>query len=322
MLHFTTRAEWDAARATGEYAPLAMASEGFIHLSYGHQVAAVASMLVPGAADLVLLVVDPSPFAPGDVRVEGGFPHLYRRIPASAVRLVVDFPPEADGSFRVPEEARWAELALLAAPSAAEALDRAATLMAGFAGPWWLGGGWAVDASTGRVSRPHLDLDVVVLRRDTPGLGPVLAGCDVRVPHDGTLTDWPGGDLAPADHQLWARPDDGSRPPRWQDFALDPGFFELLVEEVDGDGTWVYRRHPAVRAELERLGRPGGFLSPEVALLYKAKAAVGGDAVTVAKTSSDFGHCLPHLDGDQRRWLQAALRSANPGHPWIELLDA
>jgi uncharacterized protein (DUF952 family) len=39
MLHFTSRAEWEAAETTGEYRPAAMAKDGFVHLSFGHQLA-------------------------------------------------------------------------------------------------------------------------------------------------------------------------------------------------------------------------------------------------------------------------------------------
>jgi len=47
-------------------------------------------------------------------------------------------------------------------------LDPAALpdLLAGVGAPWWLAGGWAIDAFVGRVTRVHEDIDVLVLRRD------------------------------------------------------------------------------------------------------------------------------------------------------------
>jgi hypothetical protein len=108
-------------------------------LSFGHQLARVATRCARGAEELVALVIDPAALR-DDLRVEAGYPHLYGPVPLSSVRLVVDFPPQPDGTFLVPEQARLAELALLAAPTAEAALDRAKSVMDGFAPPWWLGG--------------------------------------------------------------------------------------------------------------------------------------------------------------------------------------
>lgn len=319
MLHFTTRASWVGAQSAGEYRSTTFSVEGFIHLSFGHQLARVATAIARGATDLVLLVVDPSHL--GDaLRVEGGFPHLYGPIPLESIRLAVDFPPEADGSFQIPEPARLAELAIAADPSADSVLGRTTLMMKGFASPWWIGGGWAIDAAVGSLSRPHLDLDILIVRRDVLALGRHLAGWDLRIPLDGLIPNWDGTKLDPADHQVWARPDEGYRPDRWQDFALDPGFVDFLIEETDAEGMWVYRRERSIRAPIERLGPPSGFLQPEVALLYKATAATGGDHLFLSKAETDFDHALPHLRPDQRAWLRGALQLANPGHPWIDAL--
>lgn len=161
-------------------------------------------------------------------------------------------------------------------------------------------GGGCVDASAGRLSRPHLDVDLVILRQDAPLLGRHLAGWDLRLARDGTLSDWDRQELAADDHQVWARLDDGYRPERWQDFALDPGFVEFLTEQVHATGNiWIDRRDPAIRAPLARLGPPRGFLSPEVAVLYKAAAAVGADPVVSSTAQSDFDHCASHLTAEQ-----------------------
>jgi hypothetical protein len=253
--------------------------------------------------------------------VEGGFPHLYRPIPVAAVRLVADFPPGPNGSFALPEAARKAELELNALASFEAVLGRCRSVMAGFDRPWWIGGGWAVDAGADTISRPHLDIDVVLLRPDVQALGRHLAGWDLRLARSGTLAEWDGQALNDADHQVWVRPDDGHRPERWQDFAADPGFVEVLVEQFDtAQRTWVFRRDAAVRAPLERLGPPRGFLRPEVALLYKAAAAAGADPATAAKAQADFEHAVAHLDHRQRAWLGNAVASAEPDHHWVTVL--
>lgn len=323
MLHFTPRPQWEAASGRTEYEPAGMAEDGFVHLSYGHQLARAAAQWAPGATDLVLLVVDPAGLE-ADLKVEGGFPHLYRPVPTASVRLVVDLPLEADGSFVLPEESRLAELVLTVPRSTEAALARVRTVLAGFDGPWWLAGGWAADGGADPPSRPHLDLDVAVLRPDMATLGGHLAGWDLRFVDRGRLSVWGGGEYPATENQLWARPDDGFRPERWQDFAADPGFIEFLAEDLDIDGgTWVFRRDPAVRAPLSRLGTPGGLLAPEVALLYKAKAASDrdGDPAMRTKAQRDFDFALGHLGPEPREWLAGAVGTAHPGHPWLARLE-
>ena len=322
MLHFTPRSQWEAASGNLEYRPAAMAEEGFVHFSYGHQLARSAAKWSAGATDLVLLVVDPAGLE-ADIQLEGGFPHLYRPVPLESVQLVADLPLGEDGTFTVPEEARLAELVLTALPSAETAVGRVRTVMAGFDGPWWLGGGWAIDAGAESPSRPHLDLDVAVLRRDMDALLGHLADWDLRLVDSGRLTEWEGTEYPASENQLWARPDDGFRPPRWQDFALDPGFMEFLAEDVDDSGDGVFRRDGAVGAPLERLGPPGGFLAAEVALLYKAKAVTDPAAgtVTAAKAQGDFDSAVSRLTEHQKEWLAGAVETAYPGHPWLEPLS-
>jgi len=48
-------------------------------------------------------------------------------------------------------------------------LAGAAQFMDGFERPWWVVGGWAVDAFTG-VRREHDDVDVSILAFDVPAL--------------------------------------------------------------------------------------------------------------------------------------------------------
>jgi hypothetical protein len=44
-----------------------------------------------------------------------------------------------------------------------------AAFMAGFERPWWVVGGWAIEAFTG-ARREHEDVDVSILARDVPAL--------------------------------------------------------------------------------------------------------------------------------------------------------
>lgn len=83
-----------------------LAEEGFIHFSFRDQVERTATTLDRGRPNMVLLCVDDTGL---EVVVEdsygGGeeFPHFYGPIPADAVVRVLPFPPQADGSFLLPE---------------------------------------------------------------------------------------------------------------------------------------------------------------------------------------------------------------------------
>jgi uncharacterized protein (DUF952 family) len=112
VLHLTTRAEWDAAQPTGVYEPTGFATEGFVHCSTPEQVVAVANRFYRGAGDCVLLEVDPDRvdaplrWEPGADRPDELFPHLYGRIPVTAVVAVHDFPEGPDGWTALPATIR------------------------------------------------------------------------------------------------------------------------------------------------------------------------------------------------------------------------
>ena len=147
---------------------------------------------------------------------------------------------------------------------------------------------------------PHLDVGTAGPRRDGRTLGELVGTWDIRIPGGGQLQEWDGQRFAAEEHQLWLRRDDGHRPSRWQDFAADPTFFEILVEEYDtAERLWKFRRNPAVSDGVERLGVPGGFLSPAVALLYEATAAVADAAAIQRKAPRDADPVHADLPEDQ-----------------------
>ena len=100
ILHFCARADWEAARAEGEYAADTLATEGFIHCSTVDTVHLPANALARGRTDLVLLDIDETRLT-AEVRWEGvpPFPHVYGPIPVSAVTAVRDFRPGPEGTF-------------------------------------------------------------------------------------------------------------------------------------------------------------------------------------------------------------------------------
>ena len=99
----------DAWSSTGEsYRPTSLDSEGFIHCSTPEQAVKVANLLFHGQKGLVLLLIDPEVVKP-EIRYEGYgdgelFPHIYGPLNIDAVLKVLDFEPEEDGNFKLPEE--------------------------------------------------------------------------------------------------------------------------------------------------------------------------------------------------------------------------
>ena len=105
IYHLIQRSDWEAAQASGEYRAASLETEGFIHCSSRHQVLDVANLLYRAEPDLLLLVVDVGRVGP-EVRYEGDedlFPHIYGPLPVDAVSQVIEFPPNPDGSFDLPE---------------------------------------------------------------------------------------------------------------------------------------------------------------------------------------------------------------------------
>jgi hypothetical protein len=179
-------------------------------------------------------------------------------------------------------------------------------MLAGYSGRWWVAGGWSIDLFLGRQTRPHGDIDIAVLRDEQHLLRAHLRDWDLQVAYEGGLSPWDGTWLEAPRHILWARPD-----------ATAPWTLEFLLEDRSG-GEWSFRRDATVRLPLTNLGLTGAsgvpYLRAEVSLLYKAKGA------DLDRNAADFKAVLPALDGEQRRWLCAALERAHPAHAWIERL--
>jgi uncharacterized protein (DUF952 family) len=107
IYHITARAQWQAAQSEGLYQGDTLATQGFIHASDLHQVLGTANRFYAGQPNLVLLCVDPARLTP-ELRYEEAdgqrFPHLYGPLNLDAVAQVLDFPPNADGTFTLPPQ--------------------------------------------------------------------------------------------------------------------------------------------------------------------------------------------------------------------------
>jgi uncharacterized protein (DUF952 family) len=99
--------DWEAAQASGYFASLDLAAEGFIHCCTAQQIAAVANRYYQGHETLVLLEIDEAqvhvPLKWEDLTNTGElFPHVYGRIPRAALVRCLVFKPDADGRFSSP----------------------------------------------------------------------------------------------------------------------------------------------------------------------------------------------------------------------------
>lgn len=79
--------------------PIGDDGDGFVHLSRPDQVLTPANAIYSGRRDLLLLALDRAMLC--DIRVEGGFPHLYGPLERDAIAATVGFPCDADGEFRL-----------------------------------------------------------------------------------------------------------------------------------------------------------------------------------------------------------------------------
>lgn len=104
LLHICTHSNWQHAQQHGTYAPASLEEEGFIHCSRPEQLLEVANYFYRQSPPLVVLWIAPSKVN-AEIRWEAvgqdNFPHIYGPLNLDAVDATLDFPPEADGVFRV-----------------------------------------------------------------------------------------------------------------------------------------------------------------------------------------------------------------------------
>ena len=102
ILHITSRREWDAAQAVGEYRGDTLDSDGFIHCSTRQQVMEVANAHFRGQRDLVLLCIVEDKVQV-EIRYEDlydagqEFPHIYGPLNLDAVVAVEEVRSEEAG---------------------------------------------------------------------------------------------------------------------------------------------------------------------------------------------------------------------------------
>jgi hypothetical protein len=203
-------------------------------------------------------------------------------------------------------EAEEREFQRLWGPWADVTPPRAAELFAGFARPWWISGGWAIEAFTG-LGRPHKDVDVTVFRRDIAAL---------RRHFQGRYDLWSAGSAT-------LRPLDDRHPlPRWsgqvwvRGEALSPWIVDIVLNP-GGPRRWVFKRDRSISLPLERATWVAAdgirYLRPELVLAHKLRHARQVD-------DGDLASTLPLLDADSVAFLLELVTRSDPAHHWLPLL--
>lgn len=176
---------------------------------------------------------------------------------------------------------------------------RVAAWFDGASFPWWVAGGWAIDAFTGS-SRDHEDVDIAVFRANLPAVRQQLSGLHLWAAIDGTLRPLlPDLPEPEAYDQIWVRRN-----------AFSPWLFEVLLTPGDGD-AWVNKRDAGKSIPLDEatfLAADGvRYLAPELVLVMKAKHSR-------RKDDDDLARALPLLDTRQRQRLREWVAQLHPGH--------
>lgn len=95
LFHLATVSEWERHRSGGSIAPDSLACEGFVHCSWGRQVAGTVDRHFVGVPDLLVLELDPGALGSAGLVEEDtvgngvAFPHVYGPVPWAAVREVL-----------------------------------------------------------------------------------------------------------------------------------------------------------------------------------------------------------------------------------------
>lgn len=183
--------------------------------------------------------------------------------------------------------------------------DGVVELMAGFDRPWWIVGGWSIEAFTGR-PREHEDVDVSILGCD-------LTAFRLHVGDEWNLWSNHGGTLRPFDDRHPEVLDVGSQV--WiRRSAAEPWVIDM-VPTPDRDGLWTNKRDPGHVAPLDEVTWVADdgvrYQRPEVTLLYKA-------IPDRPKDRRDLAVAWPLLDGAAQDWLREAVGRLYPDHAWLD----
>lgn len=108
ILHIANKSTWEQSQKVGKYEGDTLLSQGFIHCSTEEQVIEVANFMFKSQYNLILLVIDQNKVK-AEIKYEDAgnkklYPHIYGPLNLNAVVSVIDFFPNEDGTFTLPEK--------------------------------------------------------------------------------------------------------------------------------------------------------------------------------------------------------------------------
>lgn len=170
--------------------------------------------------------------------------------------------------------------------------------------PWWVAGGWALDAATG-TTRHHDDVDVAFFVEDLPRLRHLLEPrfhlWSVGSHLMRAITD-EQPDLHEMSRQVWIR-----------EHAYAPWRADLLATAGSANRFTVHF-DPTFGATLDEASwvAPDGirYLAPDLVLAFKARARRSKDEIDLERT-------LPVLTPTQLTRLTDLVVRLDPEHPWL-----
>jgi len=183
-------------------------------------------------------------------------------------------------------------------------------LFSSFKIPWWIAGGWALDLFLGKQTREHLDIDILILRKDQLYLQKKLENWILFRTQSPDLDFWKKNEFLQSPvNSIWVK-----------DKIDSPFRFEIMLMDTERN-EWIYRRDKRIRGKIRELGlrtKDGiPYLKPEIQLLYK------GGRNFREKDLQDFLTVKSSLDKKQKDWLVNALNMQFPDvHRWIEILNS
>jgi hypothetical protein len=206
--------------------------------------------------------------------------------------------------------------------------------MSSFSRPWFVCGGWAVDAWLGQVTRQHGDFDIAIFHDDQQVLFEHLAGWNL-IAHDpnvagATTEPWDGRTLDLPAH-IHARPGGARNRDLLEAWVRTPGSqsrdgqdLEVILNKREAD-VWVMDEERRVSLPVGRSFRPAlgvPVAVPEALMFFKATAYRGVPGYPRAHDEADFGALVPLLSADGLAWLREAITLVDSAHPWLTTLNA
>ncbi len=114
IFHLCEEKEWIKAKGEGNYRPLSLSKENFIHLSTYGQVLATANRLFKKTEKPIALAVDNNFLHHKELKWEGAdgfeFPHIYRSLKPDEISAAVAMKKDESGNFIAsPDLDKWAQ---------------------------------------------------------------------------------------------------------------------------------------------------------------------------------------------------------------------